>query len=348
MEPVNRACSWRFGLAVPALMVLISASVLPAVRPARSDEAFLAVALLKTQLRIEWVAADIEKAEAELAANARTIDEAEERMAVAMQTSNRQARQAPGLVLQDARTARRKIKKHLAQLGAERAAAEATFAVVRRLLDQGESGEPAPGILAMVSPSPEKIAITKKDGRTIALKPNTSGFLEMGDGLSAKGVEATGILLLAGRGTVLLDAGSRLEIEQDGPQEQVLRLVRGKALVAVESAADLERQIQDRTQGPDDDLGLILKNCQSLSGPDLARLFRKDLAMKIPGAVCAVRGTRFSVWAKSDGTAEVEVLQGAVDIGDPGGLKHVVVEEGFRAIVTKDRITVSPIGRPSP
>jgi hypothetical protein len=348
MDPVDRAFSRRLGLAVPALMILISASVPPAVLPARSDEAFLAVALLKTQLRIERLAADIEKAEAELAANARTIDEAEERMAVAMQTSNRQAKQAPGLELQEARTARRKIKKTLAQLGSERAAAEGTFAVVRRMLEQGESAGPASGILALVSPSPGKIAITRKDGRTIALKPNTTGFLETGDSLSAKGADATGILLLGGRGTVLLDAASRLEIEQDGPQEQVLRLVAGKALVDVESAADLEGQIQDRTQGPDDDLSLILERRLSLAGPDLARLFRKALVMKIPGAVCAVRGTRFSAWAKSDGTAEIDVLEGAVDVADPGDRKPVVVEEGFRAIVTKDGISVRPIGRPIP
>ncbi|MBP1661075.1 MAG: hypothetical protein H6P95_2267 [Candidatus Aminicenantes bacterium] len=93
MEPCDGAFSRRLGLAVPAILILIviCASVPPAVFPARSDEAFLAVALLKTRLRIERVAADIERAEAELLANARTIDEAEERMAVAMQTGNRQA-----------------------------------------------------------------------------------------------------------------------------------------------------------------------------------------------------------------------------------------------------------------
>ena len=353
MEPCDRAILRRLGLAVPAILILIviCASVPPAAFPARSEEAFLAVALLKTRLRIERVAADIEKAEAELLANARTIDEAEERMAVAMQTGNRQAKQAPGLELQDARTARRKIKKNLAQLESERAAAETAFAAVKRLLDQGESAGPASGILALVSPSPGKAEITRKDGKTAALKPNTPGFLGTGDGLSAKGADATGILLLAGRGTVLLDAGSRLEIEQDDPREQVLRLVRGKALVAVESAADLERQIQDRTQEPEDDLSLILERCLSPAGPDLARLFRKDLVMKIPGAVCAVLGTRFSVLIKTGGTAEIDVFEGAVEVGDTGGSgdrKPVVVEEGFRAVVTKDGISVSPLGPVNP
>jgi len=52
-----------------------------------------------------------------------------------------------------------------------------------------------------------------------------------------------------------------------------------------------------------------------------------------------VRGTRFSVELKNEETTEIAVFEGSVEAGDSKGEKRVLVEEGFKVIVTKDGIS---------
>ncbi len=53
----------------------------------------------------------------------------------------------------------------------------------------------------------------------------------------------------------------------------------------------------------------------------------------------AVRGTRFSVELKNGETTEITVFEGSVEAGDLKGEKRILVEEGFKVIVTKDGIS---------
>ncbi len=335
MPLASRVISWRFCLIGLAIVILVSGPLSLAVQPGRSDEDFLAMALLKTRLRQERIAADIATAEKELQANSRTIKEAEERMAIARETYNRQGAVAPGIELRDARAARRNIKDDLSRLESARAAAEAACAVIEERLVSSGSRRPDSRILGMVSPSLKQVAIITRDGSKVLLKPDKPGFLESGDDVSTKGSAGAELLFLDGRGTARLDGGSRLEIEETAGQGQVLRLVRGKVLFAVESPEDLQTRLRDRAQRPDDDLTPVLRRYMGLSGSDFAQLFGKDLKMEIPGAVCAVRRARYTFVVKAEGESEIAVLEGTVEVSDVNGQKHIVVEEGFGAAVTQ-------------
>jgi hypothetical protein len=339
MRTATGIFSGRRCLTALALAVLLAGHPALGARPVRSDEDLLAVALLKTQLQKERVAAEREAAEKELQANSRTITEAEERMAIARETFDKQAALDPGIELRKARAARRDIKNTLARLESARASAESTLAAVRAVLISRESREPDRPILGIVFPPAQDVVLVRSDGKKAALKKDKPGFIESGDSLSARGAGGAGMIFLDGRGALQWEGECELRIEAAGPQEQALRLVRGKVQVAVESLKDLRGQLQDRAQGPEDDLSLALKRYQDLDEPAFARLFGKDLRLEVPQAVCAIRGTRLTVEVKADGTTDIQVLEGSVEVSDPGGRQRVVVEEGFKVTVTKQGIS---------
>ena len=52
-----------------------------------------------------------------------------------------------------------------------------------------------------------------------------------------------------------------------------------------------------------------------------------------------MRGTKFTVELKNGETTELMVLEGAIEASDLKGEKRVLVEEGFKVIMTKDGIS---------
>lgn len=335
MPTASWITSRRFCLIGLAIVIGVSGSLSLAVQSIRSDEDFLAMALLKTRLQQELIEADISAADKELQANSRTIKEAEERMAIARETYNKQGALVPGIDLRDARAARRNIKNTLSRLESARATAGEACAIIKEKLVSSESRGPDSRIIGMTSPSLKQFEITKPDGRKALLKQNKPGFLVSGDEISARGAGGAELLFLDGRGTARWDGESRLKIVEASRQEPVLQLVGGKVLLAVESPEDLQGRLKDRAQGPDDDLTLVLNKYRGLSGSDFAQLFGKELRTGVPGAVCAARRARFTVEVKTGGETEIVVLEGTVDISDVNGRDHLVVEEGFGALVTK-------------
>ena len=65
---------------------------------------------------------------------------------------------------------------------------------------------------------------------------------------------------------------------------------------------------------------------------------RKKLEMQVrmPAAVCAVRGTKFLVYEDAKKGTEVVVLEGSVEVKSKKENRTAVVNEGYRAAVSKD------------
>lgn len=339
MPRTSRVLSKRFYLVSLALAIFLSGESSPAAQQMRSDERFLVLVLLRTQTLRDQVEADLEDVEMELQRNGLIIQEAERKLAIALETRNRQAKLVPENDLLTARAARGKIKKARARLQLARARAEASYATTRKMLVSGQITVSNSQILGMVSLYSGRVDILKKDGRKIGLNEGKFGLFGSGDEVLTNGASRAEVQALDGRGTVQLGKQSRLKLEEDTPQEQILRFVQGKMYAAVDKPEDLEKILQDRMEGPDDDLNSILKRYQGLVRSEIVRFFKKNLEMRIPAAVCTVRGARFSVEVKHNETTEISVLEGAVEVRDLKGQKYVLVEEGFRAIVTKDGIS---------
>jgi hypothetical protein len=346
MQRIGQVSSRRLSLAGLALAVFLSGEIYPASQPMRSDEGFLVVVLLKAQVQRDQAGADLEAVEMELQTNKRMIQDAEERLAIAIETRNRQAGLVPASDLRSARAARRKILRTRTLLEQTRARAEDTYAVVRKMLVSGERPEPDSRILGMVSSHSGSTVILKKDGRKVVLEGEKPGFIEPGDEVSTNGAGRAEVQALDGRGLIQLDGRSRLRIEEDTPQKQALRLIQGRIYSVVDRPEDLERKIRDRIEGPDDDLTALLRRYQGLAGPESAQSREKNLQIRLPEALCSVTGARFSIEVKNEGTTEIIAIEGAVDVSDLRGEKHVLVEEGYRVTVTKNGIS-EPLKIPS-
>lgn len=312
--------------------------------PVRAADHFLRMALLKTQIRVDRIGADIEKALGDLRTNARVIQEAEEKLRVARETrGNRAASLVPDTDLQKARGDRRKIRRSLAVLEEDRTRAESAYAFVRSALaapdGPGPVGRPI-GLIVAYSGRPE---IARADGKTISATGDRPLFLGSGDAVAAEGEDRSEILFLAGRGLIQMEGRSRVEIQEPSPRKQALELVRGRIRVAIERPNDLALALRGRLAGPDDELTGLIGDLRGLDGPEFSRLFGLDLEIKVPGAVCVTGGADLSAQIEPGGTTEIRVYDGSVEVGRLAGGAGLLVEAGSGASVTKDgRVSLRP------
>lgn len=303
--------------------------------PVRAEAHFLCMALLKARVGLDRINAELAKTEEELRTNARAIQEADGRLRIALETQNRVTQDAPKRDLGRARAERRKIKKAQAKLLSDRARAESSYAAVMAALVA--SGERGPALLpiGLVSISAGETGILKTDGRKAAAAGIAPRFLSPGDTVSSGRNSQCEILALDGRATLEIEERSAIRIEELSPREQVLVLLQGRLQAAVESPADLELQLRYRLRGPDDEMSLRLSDYRGHAGQDFARLFGPGFVMQVPGAVCSAERARFSAEVGGDGTTEILVRDGSIEVRRGIGGPGLTIERGAGVRVTK-------------
>ena len=303
----------------------------------RDNEGFLVGVLLKTWTLRERTEADIQMSDRELQTNDRMIQETENRMAIAVETYNSQAIYAAREPLLKARAARKRIKQARARLDLARTRAEASYAAVRNLLVSGQGKGPNSIICGLVSLHSGKVKISRKDGKKVALDGSRPRFLEPGDEVMTMGASSAEVQVLDGRAAVQLNEHSRLKLEEDGPQEQVLRLVQGKIYSAVDKVDDFTDMLQDNAGHFEAEQDL--KEAIARTRERIKEWTNRKFTMRTPSACCSFRGTKFIIGLMSSGGTEIAIFEGAVDVGDAECAKQVLVEQGFKVIVTKDGIS---------
>jgi len=222
----GRTPSVNFFLAGTALaFCLIEAS--PAVRQEiRDNESFLVGVLLDNLALKERMAADIPVNDRELRTSERIFLEAENRMTIATETHNTQAAWDAREPLKKARSDLNKLKQDRARLDQALARAEAASAAARSMILSGK-GADIP-ICGLVSLHTGKARVITRNGNEVSLNPGRPRFLEPGEEIVTAGSSPAEVQVLNGRATVILGERSRLKLEEDAPQNQVLRLVQGK------------------------------------------------------------------------------------------------------------------------
>lgn len=326
---LKRCCLVGLGLAI-----LYSGGWTSAAQEASQNDSFLLGALIRTRDLIDRTAADLQKVNQEIQENDRVIGKAENIIAVAGQRNNKQAESVARDALQKAREARKKNEETRARLDLTRSRAAASYAAIRNMLASGQGHGSDSQIRGMVSNYSGNVQISKKNGERSNLDNENPGFLEPGDRIMTSGSSGAVIQTLGGRGAVQLGEYSELKLQEDTPEKQDLELVRGKVYSAVDKADDFAKMLQDKMKEYGDDL-------LALPGVGQARLrnWAKKFEVRTPIGAAAVRGTKFAVELKDEDTTEIAVLEGAVEASDLKGEKRVLVEEGFKVIVTKDGIS---------
>jgi hypothetical protein len=333
----GRMASRRFYFAGVALAFFLSWGASPGAQEMGDNEGFLVGLLLKNWALRERAVADIQKNDRELQANDRMIKEAENRMAIAVETYNDQAIFAARDPLQKARADRKKLKQTRARLDLARTRADASYVAVRNLLVSGQGLGSNSLIRGMVCLHSGKAKIFRRDGKEVALDGSNRRFLEPGDELMTTGAGSAEVQVFGGRAVVLLGEHSRLRLEEDGPKEQVLGLVQGKVYCTVDTVDDFAEMLRESALHFEADQDL--KEATARIREQIKGWTDKKFTVCTGSACCSVRGTKFTIGLLSGGGTEITILEGAVDVGDSERANQVPIEQGFKVIVTKDGIS---------
>jgi hypothetical protein len=327
----------RFYLAGVAFALFFSGGASPGFQEIQVNEGLLAGLLVKTWTLRERALADIQTSDRELQTSEARFQEAEKRMTNAVETYNDQAIHAAREPLRKARADLKKLKQTRARLDLAMTWAEASYAAVRKLLVSGQGQGSHSLIRGLVSFRSGQVKVFRKNGEEVAFDSTHPRFLEPGDGLVTMGASSAEVLVFDGRASVLLGEHSRLKLEEDGPQEEVLQLIQGKIYCAIDKVDEFADLLQDSARNFESDQKLT--EAVARTGERIKGWTDKKFTVRTPSACCSVRSTEFTIGPTSGGGTEIAILEGAVDVGDAECAKQVPVEQGFRVIVTKDGIS---------
>lgn len=327
----------RFYLTGVALALFLSWGASPCAQEMRDNEGFLVGVLLKSWTLKERAVADIQMSNQKIQANDRMIEEAEKRMSNALETFNDQAVFAAREPLMKARADGRKIKQTRARLDLTRTRAESRFAAVRNLLVSGQGEGSDSLICGLVSLKSGKVRIIRKDGNKVELDRRRPGFLGPGDEIMTMGRSNAEVQVLDGRAAVQLDEHSRLKLEEEGRQEQVLQLLQGEVYCAIDKVDDFAAMLQASAGQFEADQDL--KEVMARNNDRIMKWTNMKFTMHTLSACCSATGTRFSIGLTNSGGTEVAIYEGTGEVGDAKCTKQVPVQQGFKVIVTKDGIS---------
>ena len=335
MSLLKRSC--LVGL---ALMILFPGGWTSAAQEASQNDGFLLGALFRTRDLIDRTSADLQKIDREIQENDRVIKKAEEIIVLAGQRNNKQAESVARDAQLKAREARKKNEDTKARLELVRKRAAASYGALKNRLAASLGGGANPPVKGMVSSYSGRVQVSKKNGERFELRADDPGLLEAGDAILTYGSSSAEIQTLDGRGVVQLGEYSELRLQEDTPEKQVLELVRGKIYSAVDKMDDFANMLQEKAKQFGSDFQTVANFSEKEFEAVIKSLARyhKRFEVHTPTSVIANRGTRFSVELKNEETTEIAVFEGSVEASDPKGEKQVLVEEGFKVIVTKDGI----------
>jgi len=337
MRKTSRVDRRRVLLAGAALALFLAGGAPLGAQQSSDNEGFLVGVLLKTWTLRERTVADIQMNDQEIVANNRLIEEADKRMSNAQETFNDQEIFAARDPLMKARAAGRKLKQARARLELAKTRAEATIAAVRNLLVSGQAKGLDSPICGLAFLHSGKVKIVKKDGRKVELDSRRPGFLGPGDELMTMGGSSAEVQVVDGLAAVQLGEHSRFKLEEVNPQEQVPQLLQGKIYCNVDKPADFAAMLEagaGHFEADPDVKETIARNKDRIK-----ERTDKKFIVRTPGACGSVNGTKFTMaLMKGEGT-EIAVLEGEVNAGNAECAQAVLVEHGFKVIVTKDSIS---------
>lgn len=159
-------------------------------------------------------------------------------------------------------------------------------------------------------------------------------YFEEGDTIETYGGSRAEIQMLDGRASMTIGEYSRIKMEKKDLLSEAILLTKGKIYTAVEKAdvfaARLEKQAQMVKNDP----------YNTLEG-DMAAMTAmvknktKKFEVRTPVAVCAVRGTTFSI-ESSENTSEIKLIEGEIAVTNPKTSDTTILKGGEKMTVNAD------------
>lgn len=288
--------------------------------------------------------ADIQKYEREIQKSESTIRKSEDIVRRAQQGGNSKAEMIAREALAKANEAKVKNEKNRSMAELKKKRSELAIANVRNML--ADKLSQTQEIKSVVTNYSGNVSILKKNGETIPLENNRSGYLETGDEIWTLGNSSAEIQFLEGRGSLKVGEYSKVKMEADDTGTQVMNMIQGKINISVEKVESYQKMMEEKIKTYKEDLKTVKDETKQkivdeyesmlLSTKKAAVRFAKKFEVQTNSAVVADRGTQFLVYEDEKKGTEVVVLEGSVEMKGTKGNKVIIVNAGYKGTVTKD------------
>lgn len=307
--------------------------------------------LLGETIRLEDVrdqaAEDIGKCDAGVQKCEGTISRSDRLAELARQagatSEEERARQASSL----ARDAVRRLLESKRLAVSRRDRVEERLACLARNEKSLESASARGDVKSVVVACVGRVSVQTPDGRTMVL--GEAGALVKGDTLVTGVASSAELGLLNGRGSIKVGELSRVKMEEDTEDAQVIGLTRGSINVSIQKTDGylemLERRIKacerDLAAAPDEAKEKLLAEYRALQ-VKWQTWVRRKFEVHYVDAIMTVRGTQFLAHQNERGETEVVVIEGTVELALKNGANNVLINAGCKGIVTKEGVVYGP------
>jgi hypothetical protein len=205
---------------------------------------------------------------------------------------------------------------------------------VERLAGALRAGAVVVALRGVVSRSAGEVGLLRANtvGQALPLSARAIDYLGPGDEIQTGNESTVELQILSGRGVITMGPNSKLRVEEDNGEAEVVRTLAGKFHFLVDKVEKFEADLAT-------DLGTIRDTLVQIPADatveynhlirGLRARAQKKFATKLRGGgTCSIRGTEYVVVENQDGGSEITVFEGQVAVTAPDDEKSVLVEGG--------------------
>jgi ferric-dicitrate binding protein FerR (iron transport regulator) len=200
-------------------------------------------------------------------------------------------------------------------------------------------------------PADMRGVVSKSSGEVSLLRANSGpkatsltsfnvGFLAPGDEFQTGNGGKAEVQILSGRGAITMGGNSKLKVEEDNGDAEVVRTLEGKFHFVVDKAEKFQADLETDMAALKDILAQISvdsKYTYERLITEIKAKVQKKLEVKNRGGfTSSIRSTEFVVNEKQDGSCELVVIDGKVEVTEPDGKKSVMVETGHAVLISSE------------
>lgn len=298
--------------------------------PQRSQ--WLLGVIFKLETKVKEIQVDSQKIQNNILKCDATINKCETIISQAQQKGNVEAEKIAQEAFQKATEAKKKNIELLKAKETNKANAEIALAVVKKEILNTSSS--AHKITSVISNFSGNVQIKKANLEKIYyLDKNNPVFLEEGDIITTDNNSKVEMQFLEGRGNVTIGESSKLKMEEDSSGTQIMNLIHGKVNVVVDKIDDyqqwMDKKLSEYKEPPkklEDDYERLINRWKSN--------IKKKFEVRTPAGCVCVRGTQLIVSGDDQKGTEIIVLEGSIELKGTQNDKTVIINEGYKGIVT--------------
>lgn len=182
-----------------------------------------------------------------------------------------------------------------------------------------------------------RIISGKPPYEAIAMDREYPGYFEEGDTIETYGESRADVQLLDGRASMSIGEYSRIKMEKKDLFSETVLLAKGKIYSTVEKAETFAAWIEQQAlMVKDDPYNTFANKMDALRA--WAKKRAKKFEVRTPTAICAVRGTTFSIESSED-KSEIKLIEGEIAVNTPKTSETVILKGGEKMTVDADGTT---------